>query len=85
MQQAKSTCKKGNNKKPCTFHIKCYLQYYKCKGNKDVAGEASAFRRCPTCAPSKFRRGTKRTKGIKEGEEDDNEKEEEKKKKQKKA
>jgi len=50
-----------------------------------VAGEASAFRRCPTCSPPKFSRGTKRTKVTKEGEEDDNEKEEDKKKKQKKA
>ena len=48
-------------------------------------GEASAFRRCPTCSPPKFRRGTKRTKVTKEGEEDDNEKEEDKEKKQKKA
>ena len=50
VQQAKSTCKKGKDKTPCKFHVKCYVEFYKCKSNKEVAGEASAFVRCPQCA-----------------------------------
>ena len=56
VSQEKSTCHHGENKEPCSFHIKCYENWYLAKHGKQVAGEMSMIHRCPECAKPKFKR-----------------------------
>ena len=62
MSQEKSTCQHGENKEPCSFHIKCYDNWYMTKHGKQVAGDMSKIHRCPKCAQPKFKR--KATRGL---------------------
>ena len=56
LPQEKSTCQHGENKEPCSFHVKCYENWYLAKHGKQVAGDMSKIHRCPKCAQPKFKR-----------------------------
>jgi Zn finger protein HypA/HybF involved in hydrogenase expression len=51
-----ATFQHGENKEPCSFHVKCYENWYLAKHGKQVAGDMSKIHRCPKCAQPKFKR-----------------------------